>query len=1127
MAYTKRAYSKTKKIFIYGSGTVLALLSFFAIYLPNYGITITTWDNQTIPDKIICAGNSLDPCIQDIKICTHEWALVAGKDLRVELNESKDVSVKITKRDSLGRMRVYNLSKLNIPNETCVYLKINVTKPADKTVKWSLFSNQVVLDPVFESVIDYDKTTKTVSISNNQGKVAELQLVNLEQGVTNFDAEFRFLTYKKITLNNDDNYNWLSKVFTNISINTTVYMRNKVNVSYPNYGCKSYTELISVINGSPIQSCNETYVTDYYNVEYNADSPLTFNKYTYEANRNYTIIVKSNKKGNLGLFSADISPLIGGIDLEKYFVWWNVSYLNKVMVQFSENIGVFRSTDLIVVNLTHNGNYGRDCSGIDVSNASDNGALFFNVTPSGTTQCIVRIKVENITANSNATIGYIYYNNNSKITPRVLDLGHRNMYIFLDNFTDNNMYDNRTESGNYNWTRFSQSYANTCNSGACNLSITTATEYTISNNSNAPYTTWNNYTSWVRWRTYSITGSTTGFFYRQYTNKTYGGAASGWVGMDTYPASPTMRHLINNEAVNCGNSAYTLTLKTYQNAQFLQLLNSSIHFRQNNTFIKDYGCGGSLDTNTLRKGTIHLMGYAEQVEVDAVWMYATENWNTLGGTIYQYADFQVITPLNRTYPTINRSLYISSTTGLTATYFYELNNQPNVSFTPNINVTFLANIGANKIRIYSNTTDILFMQEMNFTVTEGTENINLSSLQHSFTRESIVSRTDSISSVNPNKAVLFSYTADSQDLKYRLNLSSATTIQIDKDALGGAGINWSYISYWVADFDTGVNVVRGTTSISSGRDISLDIGGYGSFNPDRSVILVSSSEQDALTATCQFVFANMTNSTRIHFSRGTTACNGPTNIHWQLVEFKDNTSIQQKTVRTTGLTYLEVPIEPLKNLSRAFVIMNGNTTGNSFAVQLNLSRDYMKIHQASTGSYEIAFWIMEMDTAESNVTRYDYTLTGNVGQINTTISQINLSRAVPFFIHKEDTINYATERVINFTSPTILQTTILQADPAYTGTATTHIVDFYSNVEAPAPPADTCTPTANQNWLIQCSDNCSIVGEVYDVKNITYNGAGNITFTHSNITYDFENRAQYCGVWKSLDSIYAPRLRPT
>ena len=74
---------------------------------------------------------------------------------------------------------------------------------------------------------------------------------------------------------------------------------------------------------------------------------------------------------------------------------------------------------------------------------------------------------------------------------------------------------------------------------------------------------------------------------------------------------------------------------------------------------------------------------------------------------------------------------------------------------------------------------------------------------------------------------------------------------------------------------------------------------------------------------------------------------------------------------------------------------------------------------------------------------------------------------------------------------------------------------------------DSCTPTANQNWAITASDNCTIVGQVYNVKNITCVGSGNITFTHSNVTYDFMGRSKYCGVWKSSDSILAGRMRAT
>ena len=49
--------------------------------------------------------------------------------------------------------------------------------------------------------------------------------------------------------------------------------------------------------------------------------------------------------------------------------------------------------------------------------------------------------------------------------------------------------------------------------------------------------------------------------------------------------------------------------------------------------------------------------------------------------------------------------------------------------------------------------------------------------------------------------------------------------------------------------------------------------------------------------------------------------------------------------------------------------------------------------------------------------------------------------------------------------------------------------------------ADTCTPTIDNNWVLNCADNCKINNKEYFVRRINVSGSGTIYFAKSNVTY--------------------------
>ena len=124
------------------------------------------------------------------------------------------------------------------------------------------------------------------------------------------------------------------------------------------------------------------------------------------------------------------------------------SYSNRINISFDNWGQENRKFEMIYYRLEHNKTNTADCKGVRVADLS-NASLTFNTTVVNGSTCIIRFIARNITGTTNGTIAFIYYNNNTPVTPSPTVLN--NLALFNDTFNDNNLYDN---SSGYNWSSF-------------------------------------------------------------------------------------------------------------------------------------------------------------------------------------------------------------------------------------------------------------------------------------------------------------------------------------------------------------------------------------------------------------------------------------------------------------------------------------------------------------------------------------------------------------------------------------------------------------------------------------------------------------------------------------------------
>jgi hypothetical protein len=147
MAITKRVMSKTKKIFLYGSGT---LVSFFLILsgLYMYGVSV-----QTSGD-IICS----DTCISYFNISLKDYSICFGstfKGVYTDPGTNLEIYKADTRyrNDNPNRWKSYNFTanKCLEKNKTYEFMLVGHKEPT-QTIKWGLSLQGLDVDPFWYGI---------------------------------------------------------------------------------------------------------------------------------------------------------------------------------------------------------------------------------------------------------------------------------------------------------------------------------------------------------------------------------------------------------------------------------------------------------------------------------------------------------------------------------------------------------------------------------------------------------------------------------------------------------------------------------------------------------------------------------------------------------------------------------------------------------------------------------------------------------------------------------------------------------------------------------------------------------------------------------------------------------------
>jgi len=554
---------------------------------------------------------------------------------------------------------------------------------------------------------EYNRSSNTVMIREAGNKSMEIQLVDLQTTLTSFDAYFRIRGYQTTDAeNSSEEFRFIPNLFRGRDVEIEgIYMDVLVNKTYRNVTQNCRT----VVGGNgTVTQCNPRF-NGFYDVEEKVQKKVNFQKLRFEKDVDYYFHVKAYRSGGLGIKSADIMPRIKGLDLPE-FVWWNTSYNTRVNVTFDNYLNMRRTPEIIYYRLEHNNTNTADCSGIDVSNETDNGPLPFNTTRISSTVCDVRIQA-NISSSFNGTIAHIYYDNQTQGAGIISRLG--SLPLLNDTFADGNAQDNST---GYNW-----SGTVTVSGGIASFfdppSSGTNNNY---GNNNFPLYGWNNYTfrSRINFPTDTIGTDQEPPFIYLYVNGTVS-CPIGNFQIDNYFGDPTLVRVASNcegfayGPINIGSTGFHVVEVFYTT----YLSTMDVYFDG----VLEVSATGSGIT-TIRKGTIAINGYEFAAEVDWVEVIPNTNYRpinaTTGGIVEQQAGAAAVitinNPQNITYAVTNLSLNVSSSSVIDK-WWYILNSGSNITFLPN--TTIIATEGFNNLTVYANdTTGQLSSKAVNFTV---------------------------------------------------------------------------------------------------------------------------------------------------------------------------------------------------------------------------------------------------------------------------------------------------------------------------------------------------------------------------------------------------------------------------
>lgn len=386
----------------------------------------------------------------------------------------------------------------------------------------------------------------------------------------------------------------------------------------------------------------------------------------------------------------------------KTYAWDNSSYDNRLNVSYADSLNIQRNFEDVRIDLIHH----KPLSEFVFYNTTENITGRINITRVNSTYSIIFIQA-NITAGFNGTIGYLYYNNNTKVVSTYYQLS--SLSFLNDTFDDNDPYDNST---GYGWVKASDGTilrsAMTCSGGICTTD-TSANWLAYGNKTNFPVLGWNNYTviANINW----VTGGT---FFGSYLDRIPRLSCKD-IQADSYLGGTplTTRHAYNCEA----SSTPISTLSSgWHNSTYVSL-NGYVELYMDGTLLFNYSSG----LYKQQTGTVWFGGYTSASQIDSILVYPNTNYRNYNATITTTSEdnnaIHITNPTNTTYYG-NTNISLNATSTINGTWKYELNGASNVTirtFGDNVNTSFIASSGSNTLKVFVNGTSNL-QNSVSFTV---------------------------------------------------------------------------------------------------------------------------------------------------------------------------------------------------------------------------------------------------------------------------------------------------------------------------------------------------------------------------------------------------------------------------
>lgn len=456
MSFTKRVYQSRNKIYLYGTGSLVALFTFL-VGLSYYGITIDSTGDIT------CAGTIEEPCIAFINITTNRYAIVFPKSV-LYFGDNPPEKYELYKKDTLGRWRAFNISGKTMANESKWELKLVVFKKINESIKWGIKSGIVDKDPVFKG---YSKDNFMPTLTRNEvffdhGE-AEFPIVNpLSYNVELSSKYFNFL------FNNVKGY--LTKFEIWVGTEKNMSYNETTQVWIPNI---TITQIISS-NGT----FNKTQDNGYFNkttmIKSGTETIYSLldstQKYTLRPKEQVKILIKGYwdvKTVYRTGISIDWFPnlSISGVNyVRNEWAWWNVSFSKCRQIDVV-GTGTALTDYQVSMNITYDSDMQADFDDIRFANGTCTNAgtelSYWIEQKVDSSWAQTWIKVPSVAASGNTTLA-MYYNASVASGSNI-----NNTMVFGDDFEG---YSACTDSAFTNkWTR-------THSTGSCTIDSSISTD---------------------------------------------------------------------------------------------------------------------------------------------------------------------------------------------------------------------------------------------------------------------------------------------------------------------------------------------------------------------------------------------------------------------------------------------------------------------------------------------------------------------------------------------------------------------------------------------------------------------------------------------------------------------------